>query len=324
IVSGDIVNADHSFSHLRLSLAHQGLHSKKDLEDEFGSNDHDKEFVQVMSGLQSMCDKVFYIPGNHDPEGAFTDQTTIQEQIANLQRNKGRELWKDVQRLTRAVNFHNALVRIAPNLVMAGMGGSVNETLHGSPETVTAKGKWRYPNTESEMESKLTRLLSKRQPELPERNFIECDQTSGVGAEESTILVTHCGPAGSGKAQSSTGTLVPSQTNLPSNLPSSQSLLFKKRKAQPNESEFKDSVPPNRTAKKLSEASPSPLPSLDVLFHVHGHSHSSWGVSHIGKIPIINPGPLRDGYYAEVLLRQELDYRMMRKWYLAGVSINRL
>ena len=35
-----------------------------------------------------------------------------------------------------------------------------------------------------------------------------------------------------------------------------------------------------------------------ILFHVHGHSHNCWGMSQVGKIPVINPGALKDGRFA--------------------------
>lgn len=57
-----------------------------------------------------------------------------------------------------------------------------------------------------------------------------------------------------------------------------------------------------------------------ILFHVHGHSHSAWGISHLGKIPIINPGPLRDGRFAIVTIRHGLGVGLVQQWILDGVE----
>ena len=44
-----------------------------------------------------------------------------------------------------------------------------------------------------------------------------------------------------------------------------------------------------------------------VVALVHGHTHAGGGRSHVGTVPVFNPGPLKDGEYAILTLERSAD-----------------
>ena len=68
---------------------------------------------------------------------------------------------------------------------------------------------------------------------------------------------------------------------------------------------------------RIANESPRKIPDgvdvLTITVNVHGHTHFSFGISHIGRTMIVNPGPLRDGRFAILTLeRRSLD-ELIRK-----------
>jgi Icc-related predicted phosphoesterase len=61
---------------------------------------------------------------------------------------------------------------------------------------------------------------------------------------------------------------------------------------------------------------------------VHGHTHAGGGRGHIGAVPVLNPGPLRDGEYALLTLRREAagppPASSQPRWYMAAYEMLRL
>lgn len=59
----------------------------------------------------------------------------------------------------------------------------------------------------------------------------------------------------------------------------------------------------------LKSRTPTPgniLNQLDsnIAINIHGHSHYPFGLSHVGRTMVINPGPLCDGRFVILTLRQ--------------------
>ena len=42
------------------------------------------------------------------------------------------------------------------------------------------------------------------------------------------------------------------------------------------------------------------------ILSIHGHIHEDRGIDILGETVLVNPGPLKDGYYAEALLESKV------------------
>ncbi|RKO85907.1 hypothetical protein BDK51DRAFT_29714, partial [Blyttiomyces helicus] len=124
----------------------------------------------------------------------------------------------------------------------------------------------------------------------------------------STILVTHCGPAGVGTTDINKTPFAASTTREETGSTALGALLSQRIFQTPLG--LFPTAPGTKKTKSMSH----------IALHVHGHSHASWGVSHLGIVPIINPGPLRDGRFAVAEIEQGLDEHFKRKWRLVRVE----
>ena len=57
----------------------------------------------------------------------------------------------------------------------------------------------------------------------------------------------------------------------------------------------------------LSQHLRQPSLQQSVVALVHGHTHAGGGRSHVGVVPVFNPGPLKDGEYALLTLEHSVD-----------------
>lgn len=61
----------------------------------------------------------------------------------------------------------------------------------------------------------------------------------------------------------------------------------------------------------LSERLSQPSMQDSIVALVHGHTHAGGGRSHVGLVPVFNPGPLKDGEYALLTLEHSTDDGVM-------------
>ena len=75
-------------------------------EDKEMIKEKEKLLTQIISTLESICDQVIYIPGNHDPQTLYNSEPP---------------------KLTeKSTNLHMKNITIAENLVVYGLGGSIS------------------------------------------------------------------------------------------------------------------------------------------------------------------------------------------------------
>jgi len=122
------------------------------------------EMSSVLARLENVCAKVVYLPGNHDAKTAL-------------------EIGEPRPRITtHSVNLHHRCLRVAPDLVLVGLGGSV-------PAFQSEEQVWvGYPFTdEKQVSAALTTLLK-------ENIATQGSTADEITDEDTIILVTHCGP----------------------------------------------------------------------------------------------------------------------------------
>jgi Icc-related predicted phosphoesterase len=114
----------------------------------------EQDIDNIVQALQMICEKVYFIPGNHDPLSSF-EQNTI----------------------PHGVNIHNTAIQLADGLVIAGFGGSVPAFYDESRGNQLV---WEgYPfTTEDEYE----------------KEFVPFINQKVLSSESSVLLVTHVGP----------------------------------------------------------------------------------------------------------------------------------
>jgi hypothetical protein len=66
-------------------------------------------------------------------------------------------------------------------------------------------------------------------------------------------------------------------------------------------------APIDSGSQALSQRVRQPSLQQSVVALVHGHTHAGGGRSHVGLVPVFNPGPLRDGEYALLTLEHSVD-----------------
>jgi len=188
---------------------------------------------------------------------------------------------------THSINFHHRCVRLSPDLVLVGLGGSV-PGYQGDKEVWVG-----FPYTkEEDIHRDLTNLV-------PTSSVQESsDQSSNTPAQGSTkgdeihegdtlVLVTHVGPH---EASTTSDQVDLTQEPVQSGSKSLRALILE---------------PPNQKR---------------ILMNIHGHTHHSLGMTRLGKTFILNPGALRTGHFSILTLKKPYD----TKWRIVGAEFHRV
>ena len=116
---------------------------------------------QIIIELETLCPKVLYIPGNHDPSYLYTNSLT-----------------NHISLTPNAINLHKNVYRMADNLIVVGCGGCGHKSING---IITKKG---YPyETDVQFKNDIQSIVP------PDGNIPESTPNDNI------ILVTHCGPS---------------------------------------------------------------------------------------------------------------------------------
>lgn len=185
---------------------------------------------------------IYFVPGNHDPLSFFNGSSVVQHAGA------------------RVHNVHGRLARLAPGLWIYGWGGSTSA--HHADSTSTWPG-WPFDErTVAQAYANLTQALD-----------YESSGHAGPAADDTLVLMPHCGPTG-------TGTVVVSSPFG-------------------NDLDAPGVLPPARIIDSGSTSTraflSTPLAQRRVAVVIHGHTHAGVGAARLGRLPIINPGSLRFG-----------------------------
>lgn len=136
----------------------------------------EKEIASLLLELENICDKVIYIPGNHDTSTMFTETP--------------------VQLTPNSVNLHMKSYRLDDDLLLLGVGGSISNPL--TPEVNIHK--YKIDNWDN--------IAWKGYPHINDANnplFKPCDELFGTALNKAwssldqndnskVILLTHNGP----------------------------------------------------------------------------------------------------------------------------------
>lgn len=204
--------------------------------------------------------RVLWVPGNHDPLLLFEATSSMyaarkdrrmQTKLAKglkLLKRRGRKLLKRVMR----GNIHGRGFAMAPGLRVLGWGGAppaVQRDSNGGTRVSWAGFPW---STEEDAADSIALLPKARQ------------------AQE--LLLTHCGPRGSGTT-----------------------------------SIWRDMLGPKIRSGSKALLSYVQANASSVLAVVHGHTHVGGARGHVGFIPVFNGGPLALGEYAILSMRQSSE-----------------
>ncbi|TPX58698.1 hypothetical protein PhCBS80983_g02947 [Powellomyces hirtus] len=338
ISCGDLVNVNHDQHGFASSIparnsthspstVSQSLRRAADMMAKARKQQEEQEFKAVLEGLRQITPNLYYVPGNHDPAEAFPDFHPAR----SIPRTAGTQedgtvsespLWQRMQTALGAVNFHGRLVRLAPNLLMGGFGGSVPQTLYHHHARVAAHPG--YPYSEKDFGSGISDVMRRKRHILPGANVLSnASHKIPTNTDPDThILVTHCGPAGVGTTDINKTPHEGPNTRLESgshelqvsmSSPFYQGITEITYNRDGNRRHGRNAEPEGTSPRKKGAIS-------GMLFHVHGHSHSAWGLSHLGSIPIINPGPLRDGRFAIATIEHGYGEGLVQRWALTGVE----
>lgn len=132
----------------------------------------------MISALENICSRVFYIPGNHDPRALFalTDLHS-QRGTAGKERNTRGGMY-DHALTPIAVSVQGDAVELADGLWLVGEGGSVDSVRTDDLQTVVYKG---FPYSGGDDPIGFKMMLS-LQHEVPPGSCV--------------LFATHCGPFG--------------------------------------------------------------------------------------------------------------------------------
>ena len=153
-----------------------------DMEDPAAVAGSEADISLILATLSSVADTVLYIPGNHDPASTHAHTQAL---LSPPPPPSGSPLPPVCDPgLAPALsdtsyNLHARVVRLAPDLVVAGFGGAVDATRQGE---VVWGG---YPISEHDLESAL--------PLLWESALSDASAGRAEG-DDSVLLLTHCGP----------------------------------------------------------------------------------------------------------------------------------
>ncbi|KAJ3040201.1 hypothetical protein HDV00_011298 [Rhizophlyctis rosea] len=285
----------------------------------------ESEFMAVLEALHTISKNVLYIPGNHDPTDAFPDQylrrirssppSTLNRPVlvgstAKDMTTKDTDLplWQRAEKKFGTLNFHQRMVRVGPRI-------------KADPEIDLYAG---YPYTEEMIVRGVKKLFT------GERNFISAPNDmirlkgrlpgNAVEDPDKCILVTHCGPGGVGTTDDNKTPHQAATTRLETGSAQLTDLLSSPEfQGVTDENAKSPNSPLQRSPFSPKPGSPKQQ-SPNILFHLHGHSHSAWGISHIGNIPVINAGALKDGRFAIATVEYGLGLGMVKRWELKGVE----
>ncbi|KAI8826254.1 uncharacterized protein EV422DRAFT_564064 [Fimicolochytrium jonesii] len=316
ILTGDLINANHDYQ----SPSSPSSSSVSSQLTRMRTTAEETQFRAVLTAFGSISRNVMYVPGNHDPREAFPDLVPAVDlgvrDEGRERRDNGEEalkhapLWQRMMYETGAVNFHSRLVRLAPNLVMAGLGGSVPQTDYNRPNTTIHPG---YPYTDPLLKTALLNLLRAKRHFLtlhPAFNIIakshrRADTSpSSLPSAPTTptdpdthILITHCGPARCATTDTYPKPWLCDSKRIESGSDGVRSVVTHMwcQGVQP---------PPPSSTSQITTPTGDTQQQPPLLFHAHGHAHTSWGLSQLGNVPVINPGALRDGRYAVVTVER--------------------
>ncbi|KXS11028.1 hypothetical protein M427DRAFT_36358 [Gonapodya prolifera JEL478] len=284
-------------------------------------------------GFKSAQDPKAYVRslnvGKRSPRGAIATYATP----TTRSEWDGAPMWQKLKKLKQgsagaSENVHGKIVRLAPKLLLASYGGSVPQTMHDNPARKAHLG---FPYDESAHSNAINSLLARTQSGAVDSDLYEKHLATRLdkkkahvtkswgnrsGPEtnapenepECVILMTHCGPAGVGTTHTHLNLSDPAK--LQSIETGSHSL------------------------RKILTSSSVQTPTGDapsVIAAIHGHAHFSQGLAHLGTVPVINAGPMRDGYVAMLTLiensagsKTKFDAFRVPRWTLGGTQFMKL
>ena len=239
--------------------------------------------------MTNIASKLIYVPGNHDPAQMYSESEPPALSVTSI-------------------NAHRRWVRIVPGIVVCGIGGSGPARL-GSEENPF----FSYPyKSERDFEEQVAALNFDAPysppdpssdgcdedipPEFTTKNFVNGKDrnvfgtvpvpVTEVGPEDSVILMTHEGPAGSPTTidfdHDGTGVLLSCGSEAIAK-------LIRENQGTDGEEEEKEEEEGKGVKRHIVAA-------------IHGHSHNSAGMASIGGVKVINPGALCDGNFALLTL----------------------
>lgn len=231
--------------------------------------------------MSNIASKLIYVPGNHDPIQLFASGNDEERPILSV----------------TSVNAHKRWIHIVPGIVVCGLGGSGPAKI-GQDEDPFFSFPYKSERDFEEQVSSLgfdapynpsTSSADTEDENIPPEfvtvefigkkakhvvNTVPVPVTE-VGPEDSVILMTHEGPAGSSTTidfdHDGTGVTLSCGSEAIAKL-------------------IRDNQGPDEGVKR------------HIVAAVHGHSHKSGGMSTIGDVKVINPGALCDGNFALLTL----------------------
>ena len=69
---------------------------------------------------------------------------------------------------------------------------------------------------------------------------------------------------------------------------------------------------------------PAGFIDTDIFLNIHGHAHHSQGLARIASLPVINPGPMRDGFFSVLELERKVSRGLEMKWHLRKAEFGSL
>lgn len=240
--------------------------------------------------MTNIASKLIYVPGNHDPVQMYASGNGEPPILS-----------------VTSLNAHRRWVRIVPGIVVCGIGGSGPAKM-GSDEHPF----FSFPyKSERDFEEQVAALNFDAPyspadtttttnsdgghedipPEFITKNFVNGKDrnvfntgvipVTEVGPEDSVILMTHEGPAGSPTTvdfdHDGTGVILSCGSEAIAK-------LIRENQGTDDDDGEEEGV------------------KRHIVAAVHGHSHNSAGMSSIGNVKVINPGALCDGNFALLTL----------------------
>lgn len=229
--------------------------------------------------MSNIAPKIVFVPGNHDPVQLFSNRADDDPLFLS----------------PTSINAHRRWVRIVPGVVVCGIGGSGPAKIGPDEDPFFS-----FPHkSEQDFEEQVASLefsapyepsaqpteYEDIPPEFATVPFFESKipgeisigyvPVTDVGPEDSVILMTHEGPAGSSTTvdfdHNGTGVTLSCGSEAIAKL-------------------IRDNQGTGEGVRR------------HIVAAVHGHSHNSAGMSSIGDVKVINPGALCDGNFALLTL----------------------
>ncbi|KAJ3021699.1 hypothetical protein HKX48_007985 [Thoreauomyces humboldtii] len=333
LLCGDLVNANHDYDDFASSIPSfsasssspqkisPSLQQAAELKANARRRQEESEFQYVLESFKGFAPRVFYVPGNHDPSEAFPDlhpaPTITEKDFKNEERVAAAPLWQRMDVRTGAKNIHGRLARLGTGLILGGFGGSVPQTVHGTGKPASVHPG--YPYDEAAIGTGVSNVLKDKRHMLAIPDVLTSKTRSITGPVTDThILMTHCGPASLGTTD------VNKAPHIPASRLETGSRALSTLLSLPY---FQGAVPDAAAYAQLWKEAKTPKKNAlsgGLMFHVHGHSHAAWGISHLGSVPVINPGALRDGRFAIATIEWSLNEGLVGGWKLMGVDFGKV